>query len=357
MARLTIHLDKIVANIERIDALMSEHGKTWSLVVKVLGSNSQALSALLAHPVVRQTHSLAVSQWRVLKLVKEIDPSLVTLYIKPPGIRNAGNVVRFADISFNSSFLTLQALDRAAGKIGQKHRVILMVEMGELREGIHREGLLDFYKKVFKLKNIDIIGLGTNLGCMTGIQPTYDKMLQLVLYQQLLEATFRRKLELVSGASSITLPLLAENKIPLGVNHFRIGEAAFLGTSPLNDKPFLNLMTDTFTFEANIVELYRKDNTPDGILTDANVGETGDFATDTSVHAIVDFGALDVDAKKLIPHDPGVRFFGNSSDLTVFDLGENPSRYETGDVLKFNLKYMAAAQLMNAQFVDKIVKG
>ena len=113
----------------------------------------------------------------------------------------------------------------------------------------------------------------------------------------------------------------------------------------------------TFTFEANIVELYRKDNTPDGILTDANVGETGDFATDTSVHAIVDFGALDVDAKKLIPHDPGVRFFGNSSDLTVFDLGENPSRYETGDVLKFNLKYMAAAQLMNAQFVDKIVKG
>ena len=356
MARLIIHLDKIVANIERIDALMSEHGKTWSLVVKVLGSNMDSLRALLAHPVVRKTHSLAVSQWRVLKLIREIDPSLVPLYIKPPSIRNAANVVKFADISFNSSFLTLQALDKAAAKLGLTHRVILMIEMGELREGIRREGLLDFYKKVFKLKNIDIIGLGTNLGCMTGIQPTYDKLLQLVLYQQLLEATFKRKLELVSGASSITLPLLAEDKIPTGVNHFRIGEAAFLGTSPLNDKRFLNLTTDTFTFEANIVELYRKDNMPDGILTDANVGETGDFTDDTSVHAIVDFGALDVEAKYLIPHDKSVRFFGNSSDLTVFDLGDNPNRYETGGVLKFNLKYMAAAQLMNAQFVDKVVR-
>ncbi len=356
MANLVIHLDKIVANIERIDKLMRDNGKTWSLVVKVLGNNTKALQALLTHPVVRKTHSVAVSQWRVLKLVKEIDPSLVTLYIKPPSIRNASNVVKFADISFNSSFLTLQALDKAAARHGLVHKVILMIEMGELREGIHREGLVDFYQKVFKLRNIQVIGLGTNLGCMTGIQPTYDKLLQLVLYQQLLEATFKRKLELVSGASSITLPLLAEDKIPKGVNHFRIGEAAFLGTSPLNNKRFLNLKTDTFTLEANIVELYRKDNMPDGILTDANVGETGDFFHDSSVHAIVDFGALDVEVKNLIPHDKSVRLFGNSSDLTVFDLGDNPSHYETGDVLKFNLKYMAAAQLITAQFVDKVIQ-
>lgn len=355
MANLKIHIDKIVANIEIIDSLMVEHGKEWSLVVKVLGNNTAALRALLTHPVIRRTHSVAVSQWRVLKMIKEIDPTLVTLYIKPPSIRNVNNIVQFADISFNSSFLTIKALDKAARKRGLVQKVILMVEMGELREGIHREGLEDFYKRVFDLKNITVIGLGTNLGCMAGVQPTYDKMLQLVLYQQLLEATLNRKLEYVSGASSITLPLLAKDKIPSGVNHFRIGEAVFLGTSPLNDKPFLNLMTDTFTFEANIVELYRKNNMPDGILTNSNTGDIASFKDEKSVHAILDFGALDVDVKKLIPHDKSIRFFGSSSDLTVFDLGENPSNYETGDVLKFNLKYMGAAQLMNAQFVDKVL--
>jgi predicted amino acid racemase len=354
MAVLKIHLPRIIENIEKIDHLMKIQNKTWSLVVKVLGQNEAILKEVLRHPAVLQTHSIGVSQWRALKLIKEINPQLRTLYIKPPSIRNAQNVVKYADITFNSSFLTLQALDAAARKQGKIHKVIIMVEMGELREGIHREGLLDFYRKVFELPNIEVIGLGTNLGCMTGIQPTYDKLLQLVLYEQIIEATFQRKLELVSGASSITLPLLSEGKLPAGVNHFRIGEAAFLGTSPLNDKPFLELRTDTFTLEANIVELYRKSNTPDGILTDSGVGEVKlDAKQEESVHALADFGALDVDPRKLIPKDKSVHFFGNSSDLTVFDLGENPSHYETGDILKFRLRYMAVAQLMNAGFVDK----
>jgi len=356
MATLRIHLQRIVENIEKIDHLMQENGKTWSLVVKVLGQNEAILKEILRLPAVQRTHSIGVSQWRVLKLIKEIDPQLRTLYIKPPSMRNAQNVVRYADISFNSSFLTLQALDAAARKQGKLHNVIIMIEMGELREGIHREGLLDFYRKVFELDNIEVIGLGTNLGCMMGIQPTYDKLLQLVLYQQLIEATFQRRLELVSGASSITLPMLSDGKLPAGVNHFRIGEAAFLGTSPLNDKPFLELRTDTFTLDANIVELYRKSNIPDGTITDSGVGEVNSAINrEESVHALVDFGALDVDPRKLIAKDKSVHFFGNSSDLTVFDLGENPSRYETGDVLKFRLRYMAVAQLMNATFVEKSI--
>ncbi len=134
-------------------------------------------------------------------------------------------------------------------------------------------------------------------------------MLQLVLYEQLIEAVCERKLEIVSGASSIALPLLKQKKIPLGINHFRIGEAAFLGTSPWNDKPFLNLNTDTFTFEANIVELYRKENLPDGILSEANVGHNvlDDKPSEhSSYHAIADFGILDVDADSLIPLDKSV---------------------------------------------------
>ena len=360
MALLKIHLDRIIGNIEKIDALMKSHGKEWSLVVKVLGNHQETLAALLKHPVLLNVHTVAISQWRILKLIKEINPQLKTLFVKPPSIRNADKIVRYADVSCNSSYLTIQALNQAAQKRGIVHKIIIMVEMGELREGIKREGLIDFYRKVFDLPHIDVIGIGTNLGCMTGVHPTYDKLLQLVLYEQIIEAIFNRKLEVVSGASSIALPLLSTKHIPPGINHFRIGEAAFLGTSPLNNKPIFNLNTDTFTFEANIVELYRKENTPSGIISEANVGHTASDISSgaaSSYHAIVDFGILDVDPETLIPLDQKVKFFGNSSDLTVYDLGENLSHYETGDVLKFKLKYMAVARLMNASFVEKKLLG
>ncbi len=360
MAQLKIHTNRIIDNIEKIDAFMKENRKQWSLVVKVLGNHRGALEALLEHSCILNTHSIAVSQWKNLKLVKQINPNLTTLYIKPPVIKNAENIVRYADISFNSSFLTINALNEAAKKLGLIHRIIIMIEMGELREGIKREGLIDFYSKVFKMSNLDVIGIGANLGCMIGVQPSYDKLLQLVLYEQLIEAIFDRKLELISGASSIALPLLARDKIPLGVNHFRIGEAAFLGTSPLNNKQFWGLNTDTFTLEGNIVELYRKSNVPDGIVGEAAVGhsayESEITQSGSSYHAVVDFGVLDVDADTLIPLDPTVKFFGNSSDMTVYDLGENPHKYETGKILKFDLKYMAAARLMSARYIDKVVE-
>jgi predicted amino acid racemase len=359
MARLKIHIDRIIENVNITSDFMELHDKQWSLVVKALGNNKEVLSHILLNPAIKRTHSVATSQWNNLKMIKDINPELKTMFIKPPSMKNAERIVRYADVSLNSSFATIKALNDAAHKLGTMHQIIVMIEMGELREGIKREGLIAFYKSVFKLSNIDVVGIGTNLGCMHGIKPTYDKLIQLVLYEQLIEAKFKRNLELVSGASSITLPLLEKDKIPQGMNHFRIGEAVFLGTSPLNNKPFLNLNTGAFTFEANIVELYRKESTPDGIISDAAIGHSVTSDHDGGVHdsfrAVVDFGLLDVDADYLIPEDETITFSGNSSDLTVYDMGENPHNYKSGDVLRFRLKYIALAKLMYSQYVEKVI--
>lgn len=357
MARLKVHIDRLIENIDTIDAFMKKHNKEWSLVVKVLGTDKDVLTNLLNHPSILNTHSIAVSQCKSLKLVKEINPKLRTMYIKPPSIKNVSQIVKYADISLNSTLSTIKAISDEAVKQDKIHQIIVMVEMGELREGIKREGLIPFYKKIFKLPNIQVIGIGTNLGCMYGIQPTYDKLIQLVLYGQIIEAKFKRPMELISGASSITLPILERGKVPDGINHFRIGEAAFLGTSPLENKPILGLNTGAFIFEANIVELYKKDNQPDGVITDAAVGHTADEIEidedSMSYKAIMDFGALDVDAEYLVPEDPEISFFGNSSDLTVYDLGDNPRGYKTGDTMRFRLKYMAVAKLMYSRFIEK----
>ena len=359
MAHLKVHIDRLTQNIQTITDFMKLHGKEWSLVVKVLGTDKAVLSKILTHPAILGTHSIAVSQWKSLKMVKDINPDLRTMFIKPPSPKNVKEVVAYADISLNTTLTTIRALNDEAKRQDKIHQVIVMIEMGELREGIKREGLIPFYKSIFKLSNLDVVGIGTNLGCMYGVQPTYDKLIQLVLYEQLIEAKFKRNLELVSGASSITMPILERGKVPTGINHFRIGEAAFLGTSPLDNKQILGLNTGAFTFEASIVELYKKSNIPDGTITDAAVGHTSDDPEDDeesqSYKAVMDFGVLDVDAENLIPEDPNLRFFGNSSDLTVYDLGDNPKGYKTGDIMRFKLKYMAVAKLMYSRFVEKVL--
>lgn len=363
MATLKIKIPHLIENLDNLSTFMSGKGCEWSLVVKILGTHRETLTELLKSPSIRRIHSLAVSQWQTLKVIKDIDESIVTMFIKPPVMSNVTNIIRYADISFNTSLTTIQALNKEAVRQNKIHRIFVMIEMGELREGIRREGLIAFYKSIFRLSNIEVIGLGTNLGCMLGIKPTYDKLIQLVLYQQLLEAMFKRNLPFVSGGSSITLPLLKKDKIPRGVNHFRIGEAAFLGTSPLYNKRFNELHTDTFTFDANIIELYKKSGHSDDIISDAAIGHSviadpGNEQNQISLEepsfrAVVDFGMLNVDAQNLKPFSKSVSFFGNSSDMTVYDLGENPKLYKTGDQLSFKPNYMAVAKLMTDRFINK----
>ncbi len=361
MAELIVKTQNIIKNIEKLDATLKKHNKQWSLVSKVLSGDIEFLKKILTDNVVERLHSVGDSRLSSLQSIKKVNPDIVTIYIKPPASQLARSIVKCADISVNTSAATIEVLNKEAKKQKKIHKVIIFLELGELREGVMRENIVDFYKKVFNLSNIEIIGIGSNLGCMYGIEPTYDKLVQLGLYKQLLEEKFERKIPYVSGGSSITLPLLNKRLVPGPVNHFRIGEAAFFGTSPLDDKRFGNLSTDTFTFSANIIEMSEKHNVPDGIMGEGNIGhvvkrEEQDEGS-KSYRAICDFGMLDVDVDDINPKDKNVKFLGTTSDMTVYDVGQNlnskmKQKYRVGNRLNFKPNYMAVARSMNSKFID-----
>ena len=360
MAELIVKSDEIIQNVEKLNNFLDKHSVTWSLVVKVLSGHREFLEKLLFHPIVKNLHSVGDSRISGLQIIKEINPEIVTMYVKPPAMDAIEAIVSYADISLNSSYRTIEALNAEAGRQGKRHRVIIMIELGELREGILREKVIDFYKRVFELKNIDIEGIGTNLGCMYGIQPTYDKLLQMSLYKQLIDAKFNTNLPLISGGSSITLPLVGKSAMPKNINHLRIGETPFLGTSPFDGTQFLGLSTDAFEYLGNVIELELKETSPDGILTEGNIGHTSEnFDWDHSYRAILDFGILDVDVNELTPKDPEIRFAGTTSDMSVYDLGpvdkNKKCRYKVGDKIRFSPSYMAVARLMNSKFIDKTI--
>lgn len=363
MAELVIDTKKIKSNVLDISKLLKSYNKEWSLITKVFSGDLVLLEILLNSDIVNHVHSIGDSRLSSLKNLKKVNPKLITIYIKPPAVIYAEEVVKFADISLNSSFKTIKALNDAAIRQNKIHKIIIMIELGELREGVNREEIMDFYENVFNLSNIEVIGLGSNLGCMYGVEPTFDKLLQLSLYKELIQAKFNRKINLISGGSSITLPLLEKNTIPADMNHFRIGEAVFFGTSPLENAQFKNLHTDAFDFSANIIELYEKNVVPDGIINDANIGHTAEYDDDdyneVTCKAILDFGLLDVDKEDIEPIDNTVKFVGITSDMLVVDLGENidengKQKYSVGNKVHFKPGYMGVARLLNSKFIEKI---
>lgn len=357
MATLTINTGRIVENIQKLNNYLSQNNIKWTLVTKMLCGHKGALEKILPDTCIKQLHSVGDSRISNLRIVKEIKPDIVTMYIKPPALNQVKNVIKYADISLNSSYNTIEALNKEAENQGKIHRVIVMIEMGELREGVVRDDILNFYEKIFKLNNVETIGIGTNLGCMYGVEPTYDKLIQLSLYTHLIEARFNKKLELISGGSSITLPLIAKGKIPKGINHFRVGEAALLGVSPLNNKKFRNLSTSTIEFRAEILELNKKEIKPDGVIGEGNVGHTSELEFEKGVketfRSIVDFGQLDVDVSDLRPKDESLQLVGTTSDMTVYDLGSEKGKYKVGGQIHFMPNYTSIARLMNSRYMAK----
>jgi predicted amino acid racemase len=362
MAELQINITEIRNNIRKLNAFFRKQDIQWSLITKVFSGDKEFMHEILTPDIIKDIHSVGDSRLSSLKNLKEVNKDLVTIYIKPPAHEYADEVVEYADISLNSSFETIEELNAAAIRQKKIHKIIVMIELGELREGVNREDFAEFYEKTFRLSNIEVVGIGSNLGCMFGIEPTYDKLLQLSLYKELIQLKHGSKLDLISGGTSITLPLVERQMVPKDINHFRIGEAAFFGTSPLNNEQFLDLNTDTFNFFTHIIEVEEKNLVPDGIIGDASIGHSTEFSEEqkgkTTHKAILDFGLLDVDHEGLKSDDPNIKLVGITSDMTVVEIGDNVDdegkvKYKVGDTICLDPNYIAVARLLNSKFIEK----
>lgn len=357
MAYITLDAKKLKSNFDFLDKLFKENGIRWSVVSKLLCGNKEYLQELLKHDI-KQICDSRVSN---LKMIKQINPHIETIYIKPPAKRAIKNVVQYADISLNTEIVTIKLLSEEAQKQNKIHKVIMMIELGELREGIMREDLLEFYSNVFKLSNIEVVGIGTNLSCLYGVLPNHDKLIQLSLYKQIIEAKFNKKIEYVSGGSSVTIPLIYKHLLPRGINHFRVGETVFLGTNVYNNTAFKKMSTDVFILYAQIIELIEKPQVPDGDMGTNVDGVLTTFdenlAGKKSGRAIVDIGLLDVDEKHIFPVDKQCSIVGGSSDMFVVDLSDNSKNYKVGDFLEFKLDYMGTLRILNSKYIDKKVKN
>lgn len=357
MAFIELDVDKLQHNFAFLDRLFKKHEIQWGIVTKMLCG---------CKPYIREVLDMGITQVldsRVsnLRAIKQLDPDIETIYIKPPAKRAISSVVKYADISLNSELATIRLLSEEARRQDKTHKVIIMIELGDLREGIMGENLIDFYGKIFEQEHIQVVGLGTNLSCLNGILPNTDKLVQLSLYKQLIEAQFNKKIPLVSGGTSVTIPLLNMKQIPAGVNHFRVGETLYRGVDLIKEKNYRGMKQDVFKLYAEIIELVEKPVVPSGISGNISVsGETPEFDPKdigkTTYRAILDIGLLDIDTRHMNPTDQSIELGGASSDMIVVDLGSRKPKYRVGDLIPFSLTYMGILGVMNSRYIDKRIK-
>ena len=353
MAFIELYRDRLKHNYQYLDALFKQHGKEWAVVTKMLCGNRKYLEEVIK----LGTKEVCDSRISNLKVVKDIDPSVQTVYIKPPAKRSIKKIVKYADVSFNTEFATIKMLSDEAVKQSKKHKIIIMIELGDLREGIMGDHLMDFYDSIFKLPNISISGIGTNLNCLNGVLPSQDKLIQLGLYEQLIEAKFNTRIPWVTGGTSVIIPMLFKHQVPESVNHFRVGETLYFGADLLSEDTIEGMQSDVFKLFAEIIEITEKPKVPIGDLAENPSGEV--FTIDENdlgknmQRAILDIGLLDVSTDFLIPDDEKITVVGASSDMLVIDIGQSDSAYKVGDLVSFKLKYMGALGLLNSDYIEK----
>jgi predicted amino acid racemase len=356
MAFIVLDKTKLKENYQYLDNIFETNDIQWSVVTKMLCGNTDYVTELL-NLGVKQVCDSRLSN---LKIIKDVNPNVETIFIKPPSRSSVKTVVKYADISMNSTFDTIKLLSKEAQRQKKIHKIIIMIELGELREGIMGDDLMSFYKSVFELKNIEVVGLGTNFSCLYGVLPHPDKLIQLSLYEQLIEAKFDRQIPYLSGGSSVVIPLVTQGVLPKAINHFRVGETLFLGTDVYNNVPFEEMHQDVFTLYSEIIELIEKPVIPSGEMGQNVEGHSFEFDQDllgtTTYRAILDMGLLDVGDEHLELIDKSTSFVGASSDMFVVDLGENKAKLKVGDKIEIKMDYMGVLRVINSRYIDKRVK-
>jgi len=349
--KLVIDLKKVKNNLDRITEMVKGAGCSLMIVTKGYCADMEIFKLL------EESEIDYLADSRIQNLRKYEGTTKERVLLRLPMISQSEEVVRYAEISLNSEIETIKKLNEAAVKLNKKHKILLMIDLGDLREGIFFKDEDEIYhtvEEILKLENIELFGLGVNLTCYGAVIPKQDNLSILVDIAHKIEAKFNISLTMLSGGNSSSVYLIGRNELPEGINNLRVGEAFLLGDETSYSQMLDGFYDDAFTLEAEIIELKEKQSLP--------IGETGvdafgnrPFYEDLGVikRAITAVGRQDIDPDHLHPADPEISILGASSDHLILNVDKTENNYKVGDILKFKLEYSSLLRATTSSYVQK----
>ena len=353
MSRPHVDVDvaAIEANARTIVELCAGHG------IEVMGVTKGAfgLPEVAAAMVRGGVSSLGDSRLEHLEGLRAAGLGVPLALLRPPSWADVERVVDTVDLTFQTELATIERLGSAAGAIGRVHDVIVMVDLGDRREGILPEAMPALTDRVEETPGIRLVGVATNLSCFTGLAPTQENMGQLVELAEAVERRHGRRLTWVSGGSSSALELLSSGAMPSRIDQLRVGEAILLGRETLHHRPWPGTVPNAFVLRGEVVEVRHRPPAPEGLRGDRAFARASEPAGEAGLRALVAVGRADVDVEGLTPLDLGHRILGGTSDYLVVDVSDAEQPVAVGDVASYRLDYGALVSAMGSRSVDVLL--
>lgn len=347
--RIEINLDSIEFNTKKVVALCNQNDIEVIAVTKLVCGHPSVAKIFVDAGV----KMLADARLTNILKYKNIDEP--KLMLRLPMCSQVDLVVEHCTTSLVSEYEMMRLLSEAALMKHTSHEVIVMIDMGDLREGIYSEDEIQkTFKNAVNLEGIRITGIGVNLSCYGGVMPTQDLLSKLVAFKNQLNKDYELDMSIVSGGNSGTLSLLVnEGKLPKGVNQLRLGASLLLGIG-LNDDPIEGLKQDAFQLVSEVIEVREKPSVPVGKIGLDAFGNQPVFEDKgTITRCICAIGRQDVNPDDLIPLDESIEILGASSDHLIIDVSRSKMNYAIGDKIRFNLTYGGCLSLMTSEYVHK----
>ena len=342
---------KLSENIETVALMLHADHKIMCAVIKGFCADDGVMAILEA----------SSCDWLASSRIEELarqKTKKTKLLIRLSQTCEIKEVVASSEVSFESERKTILLLQEEAKRQNRTHGIILAIDMGDLREGIFYNSLAEIEEAastVLQSPNLELLGVGTNLGCFGGVITDAANMQGLIDVATHIEQKFSVTLPYISGMSTAAMEMIENKTMPLRVNHGRFGEAWLLGFDSVDNRRLSYLHDDVFLFKAQIIEIKEKPSQPVGTVGGNAYGEHVEYKNEgTMKRALLAFGTQDVEYRYLVPLDENIEIIGASSDHTIINL-HGSNRYKVGDVLTFKLKYHALLHLYTSKYVKKYI--
>lgn len=346
--RIEMNLEKIAHNAKAIKELYGSRGINVFGVTKVVCGNPFIAKALVNSGI----GVLADSRIENIRRMLNAGIQAQFLLTRTPILSQAEAVVKYSDISLNSELSVIERLSEFAVDSDRTHKIILMVELGDLREGLMPSDLENTVNQVLKLSGINLAGIGSNLACFGGVKPDDEKMGSLSSIAEDIEEKFGLTLEYVSGGNSANYNWFMSTADVGRINNLRLGESIYLGRETLYRKPIPGLFTDALTLVSEVIESKIKPSLPYGEIHQDAFGNIPDFKDQGQIRrAILGIGLQDVLVSGLTPRSD-IEIIGASSDHII--VNAKNVELNVGNELEFDLNYGALLSAMTSLYVNKV---
>jgi len=346
LPRIEISLSQIRDNARMLSELYGQKGISLMGVSKaVLGDPAIAKAMTLG-----KVKFIADSRIENIQRMKAAGISAQFVLLRTP-FSQAESVVKHTQISLNTEMETLKRLSCFAKAQNKSHQVIIMVELGDLREGVLPGDLSEFIKKTLALPHLKVVGIGCNLACYGGVKPDGKNMGELSDLSDRIEKEFQIRLEIISGGNSANYEWYKSARDVGRINNLRLGESILLGRETVNRKAVPGLHTGAFQLFAEVIEAKQKPSLPSGDISQDAFGNVSHFQ-DRGIHqrVIVALGRQDVLVTGL-KSNSAMEIIGSSSDHIILENQNNT--LQVGDEVNFSLDYGGLLAAMTSPFIKK----